>query len=161
MFILGAIEFLGAMAFLAPKQLSLNLPTIIPKLSEVLTDSHVNVQKAAKSALENFANVIQNPEIKNLVPILLKALADPSFQTEPALNALMKTSFANYIDSASLALVVPILERGLKERSTDVKKKSEVFAFPNLAHEVPMEHNAFKSTWFYENSINKLLTSKR
>ncbi len=40
--------------------------------------------------------------------------------------------------------------------SADVKKKSEVFAFPNLAHEVPMEHNTFKSTWFYENAVKKL-----
>ncbi|HEX3024321.1 MAG TPA: acetylxylan esterase [Chitinophagaceae bacterium] len=45
--------------------------------------------------------------------------------------------------------------------SADVKKRSEVFAFPNLAHEVPMEHNTFKSTWFYENFATKLLTSKR
>lgn len=40
--------------------------------------------------------------------------------------------------------------------SADVRKRSEFFAFPNLAHEVPMEHNTFKSTWFYENAVKKL-----
>lgn len=40
--------------------------------------------------------------------------------------------------------------------SADVKKRSEVFSFPNLAHEVPMQHNTYKSTWFYENAVKKL-----
>ncbi len=40
--------------------------------------------------------------------------------------------------------------------SADVKKKSELFAFPNLAHEVPLEHNTYKSSWFYEKFVDKL-----
>ena len=40
--------------------------------------------------------------------------------------------------------------------SDDVKKKSQIFTFPNLAHEVSPGHNAYKSTWFYEEAINKL-----
>jgi len=40
--------------------------------------------------------------------------------------------------------------------NTDLKKKSEFFSFPDMAHEVPMEHNTFKSTWFYEGAVKKL-----
>ena len=120
----GSIEFLGAMAHLAPKQLSLSLPKIIPKLSEVLMDSHQNVRKASKSALEEFSTVIHNPEIRKLVPVLLQALADPVTDTHNALTSLMKTSFIHYIDSASLALITPIVERGLKERSSETKRQA-------------------------------------
>ncbi|KAG0366840.1 translational activator of GCN4 [Gamsiella multidivaricata] len=120
----GSVELLGSMAFCAPKQLSISLPTIIPRLSDVLTDSHTAVQDAARLALTQFGEVISNPEIQDLVPIMMAALCDPNTKTHPALTALLGTSFVHYIDSPSLALVMPILERGLRERATDIKKKA-------------------------------------
>ncbi|KAF9918095.1 translational activator of GCN4 [Lobosporangium transversale] len=120
----GSVELLGSMAYCAPKQLSISLPTIIPRLSDVLTDSHTAVQEAARLALTQFGEVISNPEIQDLVPIMMAALCDPNTKTHPALTALLGTSFVHYIDSPSLALVMPILERGLRERATDIKKKA-------------------------------------
>lgn len=118
----GAIELLGAMAYCAPKQLSLSLPTVIPRLSEVLTDSHTQVRTAANKSLKQFGEVINNPEIKQLVPVLLKALIDPNTKTGAALKGVLETSFVHYIDSPSLALVIPIIDRGLKERSATIQK---------------------------------------
>lgn len=101
----GSIEMLGAMAYLAPKQLSISLPTVVPKLTGVLTDSHTQVRAAANSSLLKFGEVISNPEIQDMVPILLKALGDPNKFTEAALDKLLSTSFIHYIDGPSLALV--------------------------------------------------------
>ncbi|KAI9477816.1 MAG: armadillo-type protein [Benjaminiella poitrasii] len=120
----ASVELLGSMAYCAPKQLSVSLPNIIPRISEVLADTHSQVQAAANRSLELFGEVISNPEIQQLVPVLLKALSDPNSKTAPALAALLQTSFVHYIDPPSLALVMPILERGLRERATEVKTKS-------------------------------------
>jgi HEAT repeat protein len=120
----GSIELLGSMAFLAPKQLTTSLPVIVPRLCEVLTDSHSKVQESARSALVHFGEVIKNPEVASLVPILLAALVDPNSKTLAALNALLETAFVHYIDAPSLALIVPIVRRGLRERGTDSKKKA-------------------------------------
>ncbi|KAI0944136.1 hypothetical protein AcV7_002042 [Taiwanofungus camphoratus] len=119
----GSIELLGMMAYCAPKQLSQSLPIIIPRLTSVLTDSHAQVRVAANKSLKQFGEVISNPEIQSLVPIFLKAMVDPG-KTPNALSALLKTSFTHYIDHSSLALVVPIIERGLRERGADTKRKA-------------------------------------
>jgi hypothetical protein len=92
------------MAYCSPRQLSLSLPIVIPRLTGVLTDSHAQVRVAANKSLKQFGEVISNPEIQSLVPVLLKALVDPA-KTSNALASLLKTSFMHYIDHSSLALV--------------------------------------------------------
>ncbi|GAA5915522.1 hypothetical protein JCM6882_005925 [Rhodosporidiobolus microsporus] len=120
----GAIELMGAMAFLAPRQLSASLPTILPRLTEVLTDTHKQVRESANASLKRFGEVVTNPEIQEMTNILLDALIDPARKTAKALDTLLATTFAHFIDASSLALLVPILDRGLRERSADIKRKS-------------------------------------
>ncbi|KAF2147406.1 uncharacterized protein K452DRAFT_314567 [Aplosporella prunicola CBS 121167] len=128
----GACDSLGAMAYLAPQQLALSLPEIIPPLTTVLNDSHKEVRASAKRSLQRFGEVISNPEIKSVVDILLKALSDPTKYTDDALDSLIKVSFVHYLDAPSLALVVRILERGLGDRSATKRKAAQIIG--SLAH---------------------------
>jgi hypothetical protein len=128
----GACDLLGAMAYLDPQQLAQSLPDIIPPLTGVLNDSHKEVRSAANKSLKRFGEVINNPEIKSLVDILLKALSDPTKYTDEALESLIKTKFVHYLDAPSLALVSRILQRGLGGRSNTKRKAAQVIG--SLAH---------------------------
>ena len=128
----GACDLLGAMAYLDPQQLAMSLPDIIPPLTNVLTDSHKEVRTAANRSLQRFGEVINNPEVKGVVNILLKALSDPTKFTDEALDALIKISFVHYLDSPSLALIVRILGRGLGDRSGTKRKSAQIIG--SLAH---------------------------
>lgn len=128
----GACDLLGAMAYLDPQQLANSLPDIIPPLTGVLNDSHKEVRSAANRSLKRFGEVINNPEIKSLVDIILKALSDPTKYTDEALDSLIKVQFVHYLDAPSLALVTRILQRGLGDRSNTKRKAAQVIG--SLAH---------------------------
>lgn len=120
----GSVELLGSMAYLDPTQLSASLSTIVPEIVSVLNDSHKEVRKAAEQALKRFGEVIRNPEIQAIVPDLINAIGDPTKYTDLALDKLIKTQFVHYIDGPSLALIIHVIHRGMKDRSASTKKKA-------------------------------------
>lgn len=67
--------------------------------------------------------MIRNPEIASLLEAILEAIAEPSEKTHACLDLLLDTTFVNAVDAPSLALVVPVITRGLRSK-TDLKKKA-------------------------------------
>lgn len=72
--------------------------------------------------MQKIGSVIKNPEIQAIAGVILAAIDDPSKHTKKCLRVLLETAFIHVIDAASLALIMPILERALNDRSTETKK---------------------------------------
>lgn len=121
-----ALKLLGTMAFCAPKQLATSLPQIIPSIIEASMDGHPKVKESAKNALNDISSVIRNPEISSLSGSLIAALTEPANKTKAALEALLECEFMHSIDAPSLAILIPILARALKDRGGDLKRKSAI-----------------------------------
>jgi HEAT repeat protein len=124
----ASIQMLGSMSHLAPKQLSSALPKVVPKLTEAFSDTHPKVKASAQEALEEITRVVKNPEISSISSVLLTALTDPSEGTIRALESLIETEFLHAIDAPSLALIVPILHRGLRDRIATTKRYGALIA---------------------------------
>ena len=109
------------MAYCSPKQLSQCLPLVVPKLSETLSDTHPKVKEAANKALKEIGQTIKNPEVSEIVDLLIRGLSDPYEKNQDALKVLLKTRFAHILDPQSLSFIVPILDYALRSRNSEMK----------------------------------------
>jgi hypothetical protein len=118
------LNFIGYVAFCSPKQLAAALPEIMKHIRGCLFDVNNAVSVAASNALRRVAGVVSNPEIQEHVELILNAMRSPSTETESALDALLYTRFINMVDPASLALIVPVLSRGLGTQVAHTRPKA-------------------------------------
>eukprot|EP00927_Polykrikos_kofoidii_P060069 TRINITY_DN55139_c0_g1_i1.p1 TRINITY_DN55139_c0_g1~~TRINITY_DN55139_c0_g1_i1.p1 ORF type:complete len:1408 (-),score=281.64 TRINITY_DN55139_c0_g1_i1:363-4586(-) len=109
------------------KQLSQLLSRLLPQLlAGPLLEPRKEIQDAAREVLEVIGKLVRNSEVSSLSNDVVRAVADPANQkyTQEVLAKLGSTTFMNYIDAASLALLFPIMNRGLKEREQKSRKWS-------------------------------------
>eukprot|EP00818_Percolomonas_sp_WS_P004632 CAMPEP_0117436456 /NCGR_PEP_ID=MMETSP0759-20121206/1016_1 /TAXON_ID=63605 /ORGANISM="Percolomonas cosmopolitus, Strain WS" /LENGTH=2571 /DNA_ID=CAMNT_0005228055 /DNA_START=624 /DNA_END=8339 /DNA_ORIENTATION=+ len=120
----ATVMLLGAMAYSAPRMLSTYLPKIVDILKDALVEVHAGVSSAARKSLERVGGQAANPEIRDQIPDLIKALSEPTEKSNDVLDALLFTRFTHSIDPCSLALLMPVLQRALRHRDQNLKKKA-------------------------------------
>lgn len=118
----GCLNLLGKLAHTAPTQIGGLLPDIVPKVADKMWDTKLEVKAAAKKSLVECCTVIHNPDVKPIVPHLINANANPKENTA-ALDLLMGTTFVSQVDRPTLAIIVPLLTRGLRDRDVQTKRK--------------------------------------
>ncbi|KFZ08449.1 hypothetical protein V501_05958 [Pseudogymnoascus sp. VKM F-4519 (FW-2642)] len=106
-------------------QLALRVPDLIPVVSESMWDTKPEVKKMAYGTMEKVCGLIVNKDIDRFIPELIKCIAKPENVPE-TIHLLGATTFVTDVHEPTLAIMVPLLDRGLAERETAIKRKSAV-----------------------------------
>jgi elongation factor 3 len=120
-----ALDCLNCLVESAPAQLSFRVPQLIPAVSEAMWDTKADIKKAAYSTMEKVCGLIVNKDIERFIPELIKCIAKPENVPE-TVHLLGATTFVSDVTGPTLAIMVPLLDRGLVERETAIKRKSAV-----------------------------------
>lgn len=109
----------------SPIQLAFRVPDLIPVVSESMWDTKPEVKKMAYGTMEKVCGLIVNKDIDRFIPELIKCIAKPENVPE-TIHLLGATTFVTDVHEPTLAIMVPLLDRGLNERETAIKRKSAV-----------------------------------
>lgn len=107
-------------------QLSFRVPEIIPAVSDAMWDTHKTVKAESKEVMNKVCQLIQNKDIEKFIPALVECIAEPKKVPE-TIHLLGATTFVSDVTGPTLAIMVPLLDRGLDSaQQTAIKRKAAV-----------------------------------
>jgi len=118
-----SLSIIDELVKISPRQLHSVIPKIVPSISDCMWDTKPDVKKAATATMENVCSLADNKDIERFIPAVIKCINKPENVPE-TIHLLGATTFVQEVDSATLAIMVPLLARGLNERATPIKRKS-------------------------------------
>lgn len=107
-----AISLFDELTQIAPVQLPKQLATFYQPLVDAMWDTKPEVKKTATATMQKICALIDNPDIAPTVPFLVDCMADPS-NVKATINKLNQVAFVRSVTSPVLAVMTPILQRGL------------------------------------------------
>ncbi|CAK7240405.1 MAG: translational elongation factor EF-1 alpha [Sporothrix thermara] len=120
-----ALDFIDTLIRNAPIQMGTRVPDLIPAVSEAMWVTKKEVSARAYKTMEVVCSLIVNKDIEKFIPELIKCIAQPEHVPE-TVHLLGATTFVTDVHQPTLALMVPLLDRGLVERDTAIRRKSAV-----------------------------------
>lgn len=121
----AALACLEALVSKAPSQLAVRLPELIPTVSAAMWDTKPEIKKQAKATMANLCSLICNKDIERFIPEVIDCIAKPE-KVPQTIHSLGATTFVQDVEAPTLSIMVPLLERGLADRETAIKRKSAV-----------------------------------
>lgn len=120
-----ALQTVASFGDTAPEQLGFALPQAVPALTVSMSDTKKDVVEAATKAMSAACDVIGNRDIEHMTPYILKSITNPE-EVPEIMHKLAGVTFVQSVQSPALAMVVPLLIRGLRSRVTATRRQSAV-----------------------------------
>lgn len=119
----SALEYIGKLADLAPLQVSCYLADIVPELTQHMNDVKKEVKQTAYNSMVACCNVVGNPDIEHMTEHIVKAIMEPD-KVQELIHKLASVVFVQSVKSSALAMVVPLLLRGLNFKLNATRRQS-------------------------------------
>ncbi len=120
-----ALKCLATFGETAPRQLGNALPEVVPEITACMWDTKKQVKTAATGAMREAMKVIGNKDIEHMTEKILTAITKPK-EVPEIMHEMAGVTFVQSVESPALAMVVPLLLRGLREKATATKRQSAV-----------------------------------
>jgi elongation factor 3 len=121
----AALKCIAAFGKNAPKQLGNALPEIVPEVTACMWDTKKQVKTASTDAMKQACDVIGNKDIEHMTDKIITAITKPK-EVPEIMHQMAGVTFVQSVESPALAMVVPLLLRGLREKATATKRQSAV-----------------------------------
>jgi len=118
---LGRAMMLGIMASKYPKHMNRVLTVAIPVVSGLMWDTKPAVKDAAAETMNKMFACCENRDIIPSIPDITACILKPELTNE-CVHKLAGCVFVSDIDSTALAIMCPLLKRGLDESATVTKR---------------------------------------
>jgi elongation factor 3 len=120
-----ALECIVRFKDVAPKQLGDALPLIVPEVTACMWDTKKQVKVAATNAMVSSMDVIGNRDIEHMTDKILTAITKPK-EVPEIMHKMAGVTFVQSVESPALAMVVPLLLRGLREKTISTQRQAAV-----------------------------------
>jgi len=121
----SALKCIACFAESAPKQLGNALPEIVPEVTACMWDTKKQIKVAATKAMEASCDVIGNKDIEHMTAHIVTAITKPK-EVPEIMHKMAGVTFVQSVERPALAMVVPLLLRGLREKTTATKRQAAV-----------------------------------
>ena len=139
----ASLHLIQHLAQMSPVQIAACLPELIPRLAEQAADARPDISKAAEQALLDVCKCMGNKDIEPFIPVLVSCIARPN-ELEECIYKLSATTFVQVVEQPTLAVLVPLLERGLRSQTSAIRRRAAVICdnmcklVQNPAHAAPL-----------------------
>jgi elongation factor 3 len=120
-----ALKLISSFGDNAPEQLGFMLPAVVPEVTKSMSEPKKEVSTAAFQAMTNACNVIGNRDIEHMTDKIVRSISNPE-EVPEIMHALAGVTFVQSVQSPALAMVVPLLLRGLRSKVTATRRQSAV-----------------------------------
>lgn len=117
------LELIQSLVSTAPDQVTACLPDIIPNVAPCMSDTKKEVKLSAQETMSNVC--IGNADIEPFIPSLISSIANPD-EVQECVHKLASTTFVKAVDAPTLAIMLPLLTRGLTTNKISIQRQTAV-----------------------------------